>query len=341
MPDATVSDFRSDTITRPTPAMYEAMATASLGDDVFGDDPTVNALQDYAAQLFGKEAALYLPSGTMANQVAARVHTRRGDEVIIESKAHSYYHEQAGLAALSSLQTRTLDGERGVIDLDDIRAAIRLNDVHFPVTSLLILENTHNYSGGSVLPFEYLESAFDLTREQGLKLHVDGARIANAEAASGISLGRWAGCADSISCCLSKGLSAPVGSLLMGDAEFIAEARRVRKLFGGAMRQAGVIAAAGLVALRDMRARLVDDHRRTMEIAENLGDRPGVEVVPPHTNLLYLGLPGQARRVAAELGEQGVLTLAMSDDLLRIVTHKDVGDADVSRLLDAKVSFEA
>lgn len=335
MSHAGVSDFRSDTVTRPTPAMYEAMATAELGDDVFSDDPTVNALQDEAARLFGKDAGLYVPSGTMGNQIACRVHARPGDEVVLEKSSHVFLYEQGGLAQLSGLQVRTLPGERGVIPIEDLEAAIRPDNEHFPRTRLIVIENTHNAAGGAVLPLEWLKQVRALADEHGLRVHLDGARIANAEAATGIALSEWASHVDSATCCLSKGLAAPVGTVLVGDTEFIAEARRARKVFGGGMRQAGVIAAAGLVALRDMRARLADDHRRAATLADGLAALDGFDVVQPETNIVYVDVKGDAAAAAQAFGEHDVATIALGPGTLRFVTHKDIDDSDVARALAA------
>lgn len=339
MSHAGVSDFRSDTVTRPTPAMYEAIASADLGDDVFADDPTVNALQEYAAELFGKEAALFVPSGTMGNQIACRVHARPGDEVLVEKTGHVFLFEQGGLAQLSGLQVNTLAGERGAMSLEDIRAGIRPDNEHFPRTRLIILENTHNMAGGAVLPLDYMRDVRGLADEAGLRVHLDGARIANASIASGVSLADMAECAHSVTCCLSKGLSAPVGTVLMGDAEFIAEGRRVRKVLGGGMRQGGVIAAAGLVALRDMRERLADDHRRAASLAAGLDALEGWDVVVPETNIVYVDVPGPAAAAAEAFGEHDVATIALGPETLRFVTHKDIDDPDVERALTAAATI--
>ncbi len=332
------ADFRSDTVTRPTPAMYEAMARAPVGDDVFGDDPTVLELAAFAAELFGMEAALYVPSGTMANQIACRCHTNREGEVLLESTSHIFLYEQGGLAQLSGLQPRCVKGDRGRMPLDELEALVRGDDPHFPVTQLVVLENTHNSSGGAVLPLDYMERVSSFAAGHGLKLHVDGARIANAAAASGVSLKDYGAVADSLSCCLSKGLGAPVGTVLAGSRDFVRRARRVRKLLGGGMRQAGVIAAAGLVALRDMRERLQDDHRRAAELARGLNAREGFQVVAPDTNLVYVSCPGRARAFVEACAAHDILTLALNDDTLRFVTHKDIDDEDVARLLNVPLA---
>ncbi|MEE9394595.1 MAG: low-specificity L-threonine aldolase [Planctomycetota bacterium] len=330
-----IADFRSDTVTRPSAAMYEAMQKAPLGDDVFGDDPTVLELEVFAASLFGKKSALFVPSGTMANQIAARLHTDRDSEALVEASAHCLVWEQAGFAQLSGIQIKTIAGRRGMMALKDLEAATRGDNEHWPRTKLLCLENTHNGAGGAVLPLEYLRSCREFADSKGMKVHLDGARLVNAEAATGIALDKWAATADSVSCCLSKGLGAPVGSLLLGDESFVKEARRVRKLFGGGMRQAGILAAAGLVALRDMRARLVDDHRRAASLAEAFGRLPGIEVVAPETNMLYFSLAGRAKELQDGFEKMGVLTLALNEDSLRLVCHLDIDDEHVERAISA------
>lgn len=330
-----IADFRSDTVTRPTPDMYEAMTSAPLGDDVFADDPSVIALEEFAADLFGKEAGLFVPSGTMGNQIAVRVHTRQGDEIIVEQSSHTYIYEQGGAAQLSGVQPRPLAGDRGVMDLELVRSVIRPDNEHFPVTTLIILENTHNGSGGSILGLDYMKSIRGLADEHGLRVHLDGARLCNASAATGISLSDYASVADSVSCCLSKGLGAPVGTVVAGSSEFVREARRVRKVFGGGMRQAGVLAAPGLVALRDMRERLVEDHRRAAELARGFSECPGLSVVDPETNMVYVTCPGRAPTIADSLREHNVWTLALDADTLRFVTHKDLDDGDIRSATEA------
>lgn len=331
------ADFRSDTVTRPTPEMYDAMVHAPVGDDVFGDDPSVNLLEEFAADLFGKERALFVPSGTMANQIACRTHCHRDAEVLLEASSHIFLYEQGGLSQLSGIQPRIVKGEGGVMDLDELESYVRGDDPHFPVTELLAIENTHNASGGSVLPIDFIRNARAFTLRHGMKLHMDGARIANAAAATEIPLAEYASLADSVSCCLSKGLAAPVGTVLMGNAEFIRQGRRTRKLFGGGMRQAGVIAAAGLVALRDMRDRLSEDHQRARNLADGLNQRDEFSVVAPDTNLVYVSCPGRAKEFEQACAKNDVLTLALNNDTLRFVTHKDIDDDDVNRVLEVSL----
>jgi threonine aldolase len=321
--------------------MLEAMVSAPLGDDVLGDDPTVKELEAFAAEAFGTEAAVYLPSGTMANQAAIRSHAGPGDEALLEETCHVFMWEQGGAAQLSGVQLRPLPGERGRVSIDALERGLRLDDPHCPVTRLVILENTHATSGGSVLPIDHLDEVRAFTRKHGLALHVDGARIAHASAATGLPLSEYGSRTDSISCCLSKGLGAPVGSLLAGSGEFIARARRARKVFGGAMRQAGVIAAAGLVALRDQAARLTEDHERARALGEGLGRLPGLEVVSPETNMVWVRCPGRAESLATALEAEGVGCLSMDADTLRFVTHLDVDDDDVSRAVEVMARVSA
>lgn len=322
-------DLRSDTVTRPSAAMREAMMRAEVGDDVFGDDPTVNRLQTKVADLLGKEAALFVPSGTMGNQVCLKVHTRPGDEVIVERGAHLFNYESAGAAFLSSVQVHTVEGRYGVLPLEGVRRAVRPSAYYMPVTRLVCVENTHNRAGGTIYPFDALVELSAFCRTHGIALHMDGARLWNACAHTGISPEKYAACADSISVCLSKGLGCPVGSVIAGTREFIAEARRYRKVFGGGMRQAGILAAAGIFALDHNRTRLVDDHRNAREFAEGVAGAPGLEVdlQGVHTNIILLSLEKSGRspeEVLARLKDRGVLLSAGNYMGLRAVTHLDV-----------------
>ena len=329
-----VSDFRSDTVTRPSPAMREAMARAEVGDDVFGDDPTLRELEDEGARVLGKEAALFCPSGTMANQIAVRVHTRRGDEVLLHEGCHVYRWEQGGLAALHGLQARTLSGPRGEVPVELLESEIRADDPHYPRTSLLVLENTFNYGGGCVLNPAYVAAACDMAERRGLKRHLDGARLWNAAVALRSTPAALASPFDSVTLCLSKGLGAPVGTLVAGSAEFVKEARRARKLLGGGMRQAGVLGAAALIALRDGPAALPADHARAKAVATELRRIPAFDVVEPETNLVVAS-HADAPGVVQKLRDRGVGIVGFGKGRIRIALHRDVAEPDIVRLFAA------
>ncbi len=331
-----IIDLRSDTVTLPTPAMREAMARAEVGDDVFGDDPTVNRLQEMAAQRMGKEAGLFVASGTMGNLTAVLAHCGRGDEVILGSKAHTFLFEAGGISALGGVHSCQVPNlPDGTMDLEEIQAAIRPNDIHAPVTRLITLENTHNRCGGVSLGVAYTEAVGKLAHEHGILLHLDGARIFNAAIDQGVDARELAAPADSVTFCLSKGLSAPVGSVLCGTKDFIARARRIRKQLGGGMRQAGVLAAAGIVALETMVDCLAEDHTRARNLARDLANIPGVVMDPgtPHTNMVFCGLddrvPMDASQFAAKLSEHGVRVSTVGPRRFRIVTHYGIDDADI------------
>ena len=336
------TDLRSDTITRPTQAMREAMHSAEVGDDVFGDDPSVNALQERSAALFGKEAALFVPSGTMANQVAIRTHTEPGDEIIVESSSHIFLYEGGGFAALSGVSARCVDAEAGLLSAADIRPAIRPDGglSHFPVTKVICLENTANRGGGTVYRPERVEEIAMLAQEEGLALHLDGARFFNAAVALQLPVADLAAPFDSIAFCLSKGLGCPVGSLIVGTRAFVDRAHRFRKMFGGGMRQAGSLAAAGTYALEHHVDRLADDHARARRLAESLAEMPGISVVLDRvqTNMVYIDLD-PAGRSSAEwveaLQREGVLVVATSPNQLRAVTHLDVADPEIDSVIDS------
>jgi threonine aldolase len=322
-------DVRSDTVTRPSAAMREAMAHAEVGDDVFGEDPTVNRLQETVAALLGKEAALYVPSGTMGNQLCVKVHTRPGDEVIVEAGAHIFNYETGGAAFLSSVQVHTVQGTRGMLPLEGVKRAVRPSVYYMPVTRLLCVENTHNRAGGTIYPLDALREISAFAHEAGILVHMDGARLWNACAATGIAPKQYAELADSVSVCLSKGLGAPVGSVVAGSAAFIAEARKYRKIFGGGMRQAGILAAAGLYALEHHRGRLVEDHRKARAFAEAVADAPGIDVDLDgvQTNIVILSIERSGRSpedVLSALRKRGVLLSAGNYMGLRAVTHGDV-----------------
>ena len=321
-------DLRSDTVTQPTAAMRAAMAAAELGDDVFGDDPTVNALQVRIAALLGKQAALFAPSGTQSNLCALMAHCQRGDEYIVGQMAHTYRYEGGGAAVLGSIQPQPLPQQAdGSMLLADIEAAIKPDDAHFARTRLLALENTW---GGQVLPLTYIESATNLARGKGLATHLDGARLFNAAVASGVPAAQIARHFDSVSVCFSKGLGAPVGSALVGSTEFIVRAHRIRKMLGGGMRQAGVLAAAALHALDHHIDRLADDHANARALAEGLAGLRGVAVQPPQTNIVFVDLaPEKAPGVVERLRAAGVLCTGLHR--LRFVTHLNVSAADIAR----------
>lgn len=330
-------DLRSDTVTLPTPAMRQAMATAELGDDVYGEDPTVNRLEALAAEMLGKEAAVFVPSGTMGNLVCLLTHCRRGDEAIMGDRAHTFLYEAGGSAAVGGIHPRTVRNRPdGTLDLDEVRDAVRSEDVHCPRTRLLALENTHNRAGGAVLSLAYIAQARALCDEYGIALHCDGARLWNAAVALGVSPATLAAPFDSLSVCLSKGLAAPVGSLAVGSAGFIAEARRARKQLGGGMRQAGVLAAAGIVALQEMIERLADDHTNAATFATGI-ERLDYRV--PHavqTNIVIFEQPPDGPPPAersARWAERGLLISPIGGRQFRAVTHYGIEAGDIERAL--------
>jgi threonine aldolase len=335
-----VIDLRSDTITRPTPGMRKAMAEAEVGDDVFGEDPTVNRLEELAAERMGKEAALFVPSGTMANIVSQLTHCGRGDEMILGDQSHIYIYEQGGSAALGGIHPRPIPNQPdGTLALEDIQAVVRADNVHFPRTRLLVLENTHNRCAGTPLTVDYMARAGRLTRRLGIKLHVDGARIFNAAVALGVSAGELTADADSVSFCLSKGLGAPVGSLVCGGRDFIQEARRNRKVLGGGMRQAGILAAAGILALTERVDRLADDHANARRLARGLADIPGLTVnaEAATTNIVYLNITGEgmtSQALSDALARNGVRLLPTGPKRLRAVAQHHVDADDIDRALD-------
>jgi len=329
-------DLRSDTVTRPTPEMRRAMAEAEVGDDVFGDDPTVKELERATAELLGKEAAVFVPSGTMANQLALRVHTRHGDEVILESGAHVFEAEGGAAAALAGVMCRRLEGRRGIFTADDLLASLTAPDVHHAPQRLVCVENTHNVGGGSVWPLGTLAELSAVTREHGLAVHMDGARLWNATAATGTPERAYASHCDTVSVCYSKGLGAPVGSALVGPAPLIQTARRYRKMYGGGMRQAGVLAAGALHALRHHRQRLADDHANARALAQGLAHIPGILLDDSRleTNIVRFRLPGaDARRIVTALHSRGVALLPTGPDSFRAVTHLDITPDDIPAAL--------
>lgn len=335
-----IVDLRSDTVTHPTPAMREAMYRAEVGDDVFGEDPTVNRLEEMAAERLGKEAALFVASGTMGNLVALLTHCRRGDEAIVGDCSHTYLFEQGGMAALGGIVPHPIPNQPdGTLRLEDIEQAIRDDNVHFPRTRLVCLENTHNMCNGMPLSAEYTAQVAELAHTRGLSVHLDGARIFNAATALKVDVRELVKEVDSVMFCLSKGLCAPVGSLLCGDRSFITEARRARKVVGGGMRQAGVLAAAGIVALEQMTGRLEEDHARARRLAEGLGEIPGVRVGPIATNILYFWLDEEVNKTPEEvvsgLAQRGVLVLGRELGRFRAVTHYWISDEDIEYAIAA------
>src|SRR5262245_27615650 len=338
MPDSLI-DLRSDTVTRPTPAMRAFMAAAEVADDVFDEDPTVHQLQDKVAAYFGMERSLYVPSGSMSNQIAIKTHTQPGDELICETTAHVYVWEAGGPAALSGVMCRTIEGEYGILDLSQLEGKIRPDNEHYARTRLVCLENTHNRGGGRIFPIDKIQAISKWARANGLAMHLDGARIWTAIVAAGIPGKEWAKHFDSISVCFSKGLGAPIGSCLVGSKEFIRRAHRVRKLFGGAMRQAGMAAAGALYAFDHNIERLAEDHRNAQVIAQAIADVPGCRLDPPdvQTNLVWFEVEpemGDAKSVQEKLKHHGVLVNSTAAQVCRACTHLDVSAAQVERAAD-------
>jgi threonine aldolase len=331
-------DLRSDTVTKPTSAMKEAMLVAPVGDDVFDEDPTVNRLQSLAAHMFGKEAALFCPSGTMTNQIAIKSHTSPGDEVICEEGSHVHYYEGGGIAVNSQCSTRTIVGTRGVFNADQVRKVLRPANIHFPRTSLITLENSCNRGGGKIFPFETIKEIRSLCFEYGLKMHLDGARLFNALVETGTSPAEIGIQFDSVSICLSKGLGAPIGSLLLGNMEFIERSKRIRKVFGGGMRQAGIVAAAGIYALENHVSRLQDDHLISKQIEELLIDSEHVlHVLPVETNIVVFELKSHvgAHHFLAYLKARKILAFQVGPNHVRFVTHLDLPSDTVTRLKES------
>jgi threonine aldolase len=339
MPESPI-DLRSDTVTRPTPAMRAAMSAAEVGDDVFGEDPSVRRLEERVAALLGKEAALFVPSGTMSNQIAVKVHTQPGDEVLCDVDCHIYNYEGGGPAILSAVTCRPLEGDYGIVEPAQFEDKIRPIDPHQVRTRLVCLENTHNRGGGRIYPLDKIEAISRWARQHGLAMHLDGARLWNAIVATDIPARQWARHFDTVSVCFSKGLGAPIGSALAGPRDLLKQAHRVRKLLGGGMRQAGIAAAGALYALDHHIERLADDHRHAKILARAIADTPGLRLAPPQvdTNLVWCRLApelGTAKEFAERLKAQGVLALALGAQALRFCTHLDVTTAQAERAAEA------
>ncbi|MCF6097110.1 low-specificity L-threonine aldolase [Thermovorax subterraneus] len=333
-------DLRSDTVTLPTQEMREAMYRAEVGDDVYGEDPTVKRLEEMAAEITGKEAAMFVTSGTQGNQVSIMTHTHPGDEIILEEKSHIFTYEVGGIGYLAGVQARTIQGKKGVMDPSDIEAAIREDDIHFPKTSLICVENTHNRAGGTVIPLDVLKRTYEIAQNHGIPVHMDGARIFNAATYLGVPVKEIAKYADSVMFCLSKGLCAPVGSIVAGSREFIKKARKFRKMLGGGLRQAGFLAAAGIVALEKMAGRLKEDHENAMLLAEGLNAIPGIfiDMETVQTNIVICDISGlkiNASEFAKRLLKKGIKINGGSGYLVRFVTHYGIEKDDILRTIKA------
>jgi threonine aldolase len=340
--NAPAVDLRSDTVTRPTPAMWEAMRAAPLGDDVLGDDPTVLALERRIADMLGKEAAVFVPSGTMANQLAIRCVCGPGDEVIAHRDSHIIHYEVGAPAAIAGAMVTTVEGEAGLFDAAAVRAAVRTRNIHHPLSRMVVVENTQNRGGGAVWPLERFAEVAEAGRAHGLHVHVDGARLFNASVAGGYGVAAFARHADSVSVCFSKGLGCPVGSALVGRGDLLERARRFRKMLGGGMRQSGLLAAAALHALDHHVARLAEDHANARRLAEGVADLPGVRLaVPPErtpTNMVFMTIEpglGTAAALCERLAGRGIRMIAMDPQRIRAVTHLDVDAAGIERAIAA------
>jgi threonine aldolase len=330
-------DLRSDTVTKPTEEMLRAMAEAEVGDDVYREDPTVNRLEAIAAEILGKEAALFVTSGTQGNQVAVLTHCVNGDEVIAEADSHIFYYEGGAMSALAGVQTRTLVGERGALRAEDVERAIRGNNIHFPRTKLICLENTHNRAGGAVISVAQMKSVYDIAQKHGIPVHLDGARLFNAAVAQGVAVSELSAFADTVQICLSKGLSAPVGSILAGDRAFIEEARWWRKKLGGGLRQAGYLAAPGIIALTQMTERLAEDHERAQHLAKGLRQL-SLQVEQVETNIVLVNTDSIGQTAVAfleRLEEKGVLAVDFDEYVVRFTTHRHISDQHIETVLEA------
>ena len=331
-------DLRSDTVTKPTEKMRKAMYKAEVGDDVYRDDPTIIELEYKAAKKLGKEAALFVPSGTMGNPVAVFTPPQRGEEIILEENSHIFINEVGGIAILAGVQAKTLKGVSGALNVNDVENAIREEDIHYPKTSLICIENTHNKAGGKVIPIENMKSIYELGKKHSIPIHLDGARIFNASTYLNVDVKEIAQFADSINFCLSKGLCAPIGSVLVGSNEFINKARKNRKLLGGGMRQAGILAAAGIIALDEMTLRLQEDHENAKNLAEGLAEIPGIhlDVEGVQTNIIMVDVSGMGingNQLADSLKKYNILINGSKDGNIRLVTHAYINKDDIDKVL--------
>ncbi|MBS4540061.1 low-specificity L-threonine aldolase [Clostridium sp. D2Q-11] len=333
-------DFRSDTLTKPTEEMRKAMYNAEVGDDVYGEDPTINKLEKLASEIVGKESALFVPTGTMGNQLALLCHTDRGQEVILEDWAHIYRYEVGGLSFLAGLQARPIKSENGIMNPEDVRNAIvKDDDIHHSQTGLICMENTHNMAGGVVVPPSRMKEIFDIAKENNIPVHLDGARVFNAAVALGVDVKELTQYTDSLMFCLSKGLCSPVGSILAGEKKFIDKARRLRKMLGGGMRQGGILAAAGIISLTNMVERLSEDHTRIKELAEGLNKIKGVKINDEtvQTNILMINVedtPYSSNELVDKMKEEGILASSITNDIIRFVTHYYITDEDIEYTIE-------
>jgi threonine aldolase len=334
-----VIDLRSDTVTKPTEEMRRAMYSAEVGDDVYKEDPTVRELEDTAAEILGKEAALFVTSGTQGNQIAVLTHCRPGQELLLEEESHIFYYESGAVAALAGVQTRTIRGTRGAMNPEDVLLAIRTDDIHYPETGLICIENTHNRAGGAVVPAENMRDIYKHASENNIPVHVDGARLFNAAAAAGHDVKEFTKHTDTVQICLSKGLGAPVGSILAGSVEFIQHARKWRKRLGGGMRQAGVIAAPGLIALTKMKDRLGEDQWNARILADAIESIPGLKLAKqPETNIVVADVAGlnvTSEMFVERMRTEGVIAGTFGPTYVRFVTHYDVSEDQIQKAIEA------
>ncbi|MDQ0411855.1 low-specificity L-threonine aldolase [Mesobacillus stamsii] len=332
-------DLRSDTVTKPTDEMRRAMYAAEVGDDVYQEDPTVNELEETAAEILGKEKALFVTSGTQGNQIAVLTHCRPGQELLLEEESHIFYYESGAVAALAGVQTRTIAGKKGAMDPNDVLNAIRTEDIHYPETGLICLENTHNRAGGAVIPVENMEAVYNTAKANNVPVHLDGARLFNAAAAAGVDVKEFAKYTDTVQICLSKGLGAPVGSIIAGSSDFIKTARKWRKRLGGGMRQAGIIAAPGLIALTKMKDRLGEDQWNARILAEGIESIPGMKLARhPETNIVVADVTGlniTSEDFVKKLRSEGVISGTFGPTLVRFVTHYDVKEDQIQKAIEA------